>query len=98
MEHDDFDIVDWSEWESELNALYQFWRVGRPARHNPLDDLIIPDDYLTIAAGGLATFHDDRYPEIKEVFDKVAELEQQWWDEDQGNLKALIELRGCLWT
>ena len=95
-------VVDWSwcpehvrAWE-EIKSLYEWWKIKRPAREDPLDreDLVWPPDFLDYLNRRL----EEKYPKCAAAMKEHSRLEEEWEKEDQKNLHRLIEIRGHLWT
>jgi hypothetical protein len=40
----------------------------------------------------------EKYAEYYRALEKDAQLEEEWYEEDQRNLHRLVEIRGYLWT
>jgi len=100
------EIVDWQHDElhrkawGEISQLYTWWKEERPNRHDPLDDVVLPpDEEFVVSEEGRLIFPDrEKYPEYYAAMDKSAELENEWYEEDQRNLHRLIKVRPFLWT
>ncbi len=100
------EIVDWQHddmhrnaW-NEISQLYKWWKVERPNRHDPWDDVTSPpvEEFLTAEEGKLVFPEREKYPEYYAAVDKASRLEKEWHEEDQRNLHRLIEVRPFLWT
>lgn len=104
------DHIDWNydedhrqAWQ-EINALYRWWKDERPARASPLDDPQLkhpPMRWKKIPGSQmrqLVPYSEKRYPGYTEALQTHSRLEKEWLDEDQQNLRRLIDIRPYLWT
>jgi len=103
------EVVDW-EWNEEhrkaweeLVDLYHWWKNIRPYRVSPLDMIDLPSDYMVWQKAENSEFskiyfNDEKYPNMKKLFEEDRELEMKWLEEDRRNLKRLIDVRGYMWV
>ena len=103
------DNVDWDAapeyrhaWD-EMMALYTWWTLRHPKRHDPLDDIPIPPFHTKPYEGhpGFIEYispTEEEAPGWKAACDESARLELEWEAEDQAMLHRLIDIRGFLWT
>jgi hypothetical protein len=102
--------VDWNTnevhkhvWE-EIQSLYRWWRETRPARQSPLDqeNLAMPPlEFSRIPGSDLSELGEpdrEKYAEYYRALEKDAQLEEEWYEEDQRNPHRLVEIRDYLWT
>lgn len=105
------EIIDWNSddahreaWK-ELNDLYAWWKITRPARKSPLSDKSLKVPPMKFEAIPGRTNLKKMVPDDKKkyaAYYKALEgdhiLEEEWLKEDQLNLHRLIEIRSFLWT
>lgn len=102
--------VDWNwnklhkEAWKEIQALYKWWKVTRPARKGPLDDEKLrrpPMRFKKIPGSNNLTMVEPdkkKYAPYYRALKLQSKLEKRWEEEDQRNLHRLVEIRGFLWT
>ncbi|MCI0699072.1 hypothetical protein L0337_44600 [candidate division KSB1 bacterium] len=102
--------INWNSTETdkkawkEIQSLYRWWKVTRPARKSPLDDKALkrpPMRFKKIpGAESMQLVKPDKkkYAKYYQALRKDQKLEQKWHEEDQKNLHRLIEIRSFLWT
>lgn len=95
-EHDPLHSNAWRE----LTQLYRWWKEERPSRRDPLDDVPHPPDEEYIFTEDRQLIFPDRakYPEYYAAMSKSTDLEVEWLEEDQRQLRRLIEVRPFMWT
>jgi len=102
--------IDWNAdelhkhaWE-EIQDLYDWWKIKRPARKSPLDDKKLkapPMRFKKILGSECRELIEpDKKKHTKDYdpLEKHSKLEKQWEEEDQRNLHRLVDIRGFLWT
>jgi hypothetical protein len=88
----------------EVQALYKWWNVTRPARKSPLDEKGLkrpPLKFKKIPGAEMMQMVEPdkkKYAKYYRALRKHNRLEKKWHEEDQRNLHRLIEIRGFLWT
>jgi len=102
-------IVDWNAnglhrhaWK-EIRSLYKWWKETRPARQSPLDNKKLKKPPFKFEKMPDSEFYqivepDKKYAAYYRALEEHRRLEEKWYEEDQGNLHRLIEIRGFLWT
>lgn len=96
-----FKMIDW-HWNdynkniyNESVALYNWWTVDRPNRHDPISDIAeedVPD------LPNLGNRKDPRFKKWNDACDKSDRLELLWNAEDAMMLQRLIAIREGMWT
>lgn len=102
--------IDWSHdklhrraWK-EMNSLYSWWKKERPTRKSPLDNkrlLRPPFKFEKIEGENLSRLvkpDKKKYAAYYRALKKDWRLEDRWNEEDQKNLRRLIQIRRFLWT
>ena len=103
--------IDWNAEErhkhawSEISYLYDWWKVKRPARHDPIEDLsndeVPPIEFEPTDNPNLVKMKDTdkvKYAKYYKALEESWKLEKEWNDEDQDNLHRLIDIRFFMWT
>lgn len=102
--------VDWNWNEThkkvwrEIQALYKWWKVTRPARKSPLHDKALKRPPLRFKkipgseAVQMVEPDKKKYAKYYQALQKDRRLEKKWYEEDQRNLHRLIEIRNFFWT
>jgi hypothetical protein len=102
--------VDWNWNEThrkmwkEIQALYKWWKVTRPARKSPLHDKALkrpPMKFKKIPGSETVLMVEPdkkKYAKYYQALQKERRLEKKWHEEDQKNLHRLIEIRSFFWT
>ena len=102
-------VVDWSwrpdlarAWK-EMRALHRWWTVERPARKSPLEDKRIKHPPLAFEEipGSpnmqLVPYDKKKYAAYHRAMEADRRMEASWEQEDQRNLRRLVEVRPYLW-
>jgi hypothetical protein len=88
----------------EINSLYRWWKDKRPTRRSPLDDknlMMPPFKFKKIPNSEMYQMIEPdkkKYAAYYRALRQHAQLEQEWYEEDQRKLHRLVEVRGFLWT
>ena len=103
-------IIDWSRDKShksawkEIRSLYKWWKKTRPSRKSPLDNKKLPRPPLKFKHIHASRLSERIEPDAKKhskyfkALKQDMRLEKKWHEEDQKNLRRLIEIRPFLWT
>lgn len=103
-------IVDWNSdaetkraWK-EIQSLYRWWKLTRPARKSPLDKKGLKRPPLRLKKkpgldrSQIFNYSNEKYADYNIALKKHMKLTDKWHKEDQANLHRLIEIRPFLWT
>lgn len=100
-------VIDWSSDKDHVDAwttimlVYTWWKYTRPERVDPLDEIEVPDDYMTIGEpdenGNCPAIWGD-YPEIHAAMAVANKIEQDWYEEDTEMMLRIVKIRHMLWT
>ncbi len=95
----------------EIRQLYHWWTEIRTNRRDPVNEL--PDEkcpdvfefeykdesgLMVIADERIRKLREEKYPEHEKAFHESIALETAYFEEDQNNLKRLVDVRPYLWT
>lgn len=107
-DYTDEDRMYWGDqdddWE-EVKSLYKWWKEERPKRERPTDMYEGPHPAVSLepvpgteSESGSVQVNIIIHPQYKLLSDKENKLEIEWHEEDQKQLKRLIDIRGIMWT
>ena len=96
---------DWNEKHKQawkvISDTYDWWKTRRPCREDILQDVVIPDDYMTFGEqdenGNYPVIWGD-YPEISEKMAEANRLETERYEEDTEMMKRIVSVREYMWT
>ena len=96
---------DWNEKHKQawkvISDTYDWWKTRRPCREDILQDVVIPDDYMTFGEqdenGNYPVIWGD-YPEISEKMAEANRLETERYEEDTEMMRRIISVREYMWT
>jgi len=98
-----FDVVLWEDDHKvagqTIKELYAWWK-NHPTRLKEIDDMLSKwhDTAFDHSKPMLDQMNSEQSPEARVLFDELHKLEKALQEEEQENLKRLIDIRFFLWT
>lgn len=90
--------VNQAEYAKEIIELYNWWKNIRPNRPDPYEISGWNELNTKCADIDFDNRTKEQNEEQRKVFEKVNEIEEQYWNEDTEMLIRLIKVRGGMWT